>query len=414
MQRRPRAAPPADGRPRGIVVAPPRYALADALSRSLDRPLVSGNRIELLRSGEAAWAALFEAIDRACEHINLESPAFIAPALAASLAQRLIARAAAGVRVNLLLDGSTRGASREGALLRQSGICVCPSHWWARARRLLGGAAQHRRQRSLVVIDGRIAFMDCLAPPHSPAAGASPRVEGPVVARLQEVFIAHWRRESGTAPPQARYFPALDMRGRQRAALAACDAGRQARPLESALLAAIDAAQFSVLLDAAEHDAAVRDATGRATAGRTLARALMRAAERRVEVHVLLPATAGYGEGPVDRARHEALLRSGVRLHRRRLAPLQGDTCVIDGVWAAAGLMPVFDERLHRAELALIVLDGPFAAGMERLMRDDIALCRELHAHDAGAPLAPADGCRPSNAWWRARQWLSDRQRARP
>lgn len=401
VQRSPRAGRPAacphGGTGSGIVVAPPRYALAHALTRSLGQPLVSGNRIELLRTGEAAWARLFKAIDRAREHINLESPAFIAPALAASLAQRLIARAAVGVRVNLLLDGSTRGGSRDTALLRQSGIGVCRSAWWVRTRRLLVGTARRRTQRSLIVIDGCMAFLGGLAPPNSPNARSCLCIEGPAVALLQDLFIAHWHRESGSAPPQARYFPALDMRGTQRTALAACGSGRQARPLESALRAAIDAAQISVLIDAPEP---------------TLARALMRAAERGVEVHVLLPATARHGEGPIERARYHALLRSGVRLHRRRLAPLQDDSCVIDGVWANAGPLPDHDGRLHGTEPALIVLDGEFAAGIERRLRDDIVLCRELSARDTdleAADTATANGSRSSNAWWRASQWLSDR-----
>ncbi|MBA3589840.1 MAG: hypothetical protein H0W38_09670, partial [Methylibium sp.] len=217
----------------GIVVSPPRYALAHALTRSLGQPLVSGNRVELLRGGESAWAALFEAIDRAREHINLESPAFIAPAVAASLARRLIARAGAGVRVNLLLDGSRSGAARDATLLRQAGINVCASRWLARAQTWLGRTAQRHTQRSLslIVVDGHVAFLGGLAPPRSPGAGSCLRIEGPAVALLQDQFLTHWRHECGRAPPQARYFPALSPQGPHRTGLAACEAGWQARPL---------------------------------------------------------------------------------------------------------------------------------------------------------------------------------------
>lgn len=382
----------------GIVVAPPRYALAHALARSLGQPLVGGNRVELLHGGEPAWAALFAAIDRAREHINLESPAFVAPGLAASLAQRLMERAGAGVRVNLLLDGSRPGAARDTALLRRAGITVCPSHWLARARTLLGRAAHQHTQRSLVVIDGCVAFLGGLAPLRSPGAGSCLRVDGPAVAQLQDLFLVRWLRECGTAPPPARYFPPLGPRGTQRTGLAAVDAGWGVQPLRAALLAAIDAARHSVLVSGAP--------------GQCVSRALRLAAERGLEVRVLLPALQGHAGEPAECADQAALLRSGVRVHRRRMAPLHTDACVIDRVWAATASTLDFDRRLHSAELPLIVLDDDFGAGIERLLRGDIARCRELSAPVADAPNAgtgQAASPPTANAWQRGRQWLSER-----
>lgn len=386
----------------GVVVTPPRYVLAHALTRSLGQPLVSGNRVELIRAGEPAWATLFDAIDHAREHVNLESPAFVAPALAAALAQRLMTRAGEGVRVNLLLDGSRCDAARDTALLRQAGIGVCESRWLPRARALLGRASRRHTQRSLIVIDGRLAFLGGLAPLRSAGAGACLRVEGPVVALLQKHFVAHWRRECGTAPPQARYFPALAPRGTQRTGLAACDAGWQMKPFQPALLVAIDAAQEHVLIGGAPE--------------RTVAVALAHAAARGVEVQVLLPPAPEADEGQAQRARYCALLRAGVRLHRRCHAPLQPDTCVIDGVWTAFGGALDFDRRPHEADLTLIVLDNDFGAGIERMLRDDFALCRELTAPEAepadGAG-TPADSRPAGSAWMRARQWLNERWPAR-
>ncbi|MBA3589700.1 MAG: hypothetical protein H0W38_08940 [Methylibium sp.] len=178
--------------------------------------------------------------------------------------------------------------------------------------------------------------------------------------------------------------------------MAACEAGWQARPLQPALLAAVDAAQRRVLIGG--------------TPARSVAEALTGASARGVEVQVLLPALPEReGDEPAERARHRALLHSGAHLHRRRHMPLHADTCVIDGVWAAVGCALDFDRRLHGAELTLIVLDGDFGAGIERLLRDDIALSRELTAPEAEAShaaLAQADD--PAiTAWRRARQWLS-------
>jgi cardiolipin synthase len=354
------------------IVTPPQYALAHALTRSLGQPLVSGNRVELLRGGEPAWAALFDAIDRAREHVNIESAAFVAPAaLAAALAQRLIVRAGLGVRVNLLLDSSRPGAARDTALLRAAGIGVCESRWLPRLKAaVLDRLSAQQTRRSLIVIDGRVAFIGGLVPLRPARADGCLRVEGPVVARLQSLFVAHWRRECGTAPPPANYFPALVPRGPQRAALAACEAGWQPKPSQPALLAAIDAAQNTVLLAG--------------TLSAPLADALCRAAARGVAVQVMLPPDSDGRDRHrhAGNAAHAALLGAGVRLHRRHSAA-QADACVIDGVWAALGGAIDAGHRVHDAELTLIVLDGELGGRVERRLREELALGRELTARTA-------------------------------
>lgn len=389
----------------GIVIAPPRYALAHALTRSLGQPLVSGNRIELLCGGDPAWAALFDAIDRAREHVNLESPGRVNPALAAALAQRLMARAAAGVRVNLLLDGSRPGAARDATVLRQAGVGVCTPHRWPHIAALATRTVA--RQRSLIVIDGRIGFLGGLAPPWAGTdrRGSCLRVEGPAVALLQELFVAGWQRERGETLPRSRYFPALRPQGRQRAALAVQEAGGPAAPFPRALLAAIEAARHHVLLAGAANPSVLD--------------ALADAAARGIEVQWLLPIGSDAGVVRFPHARLRALLDAGVRLQRRRHAPLHAEACVIDGVWATVGAAPLQPGHhgADGAHTALIVLDEGFGAGIERMLRDDIALGQELTAAGLDAEAAAEAGCdrgdatasAPASAWSRGWQWLAER-----
>jgi cardiolipin synthase len=75
------------------------------------------------------------------------------------------------------------------------------------------------------------------------------RVEGPIVAHLQRLFIGHWVRYSPIALEGDEYFPALAATGTQRVALAACDAGRRRNPFYRALLGAIGAGATSRAAD---------------------------------------------------------------------------------------------------------------------------------------------------------------------
>src|SRR5262245_48543199 len=70
--------------------APARTAHAQALARSLGQPLLSGNQVDVLVDGPQTYAAMFEAIDNARDHINIESYIVEAEGPGEELAQRLL------------------------------------------------------------------------------------------------------------------------------------------------------------------------------------------------------------------------------------------------------------------------------------------------------------------------------------
>jgi cardiolipin synthase len=402
--------PPAGrGRPVAVPATPTRPPMppaptdasvhAAALVRSLGRPLLGGHRVDLLLDGPETYAAMFEAIAQARDHINLESYMIEPEGPGAELAHRLAERARAGVRVNLLFDsvGSIGTTSAYFHRLERAGINVCEFHPLRRLSTLLTRALHLRDHRKLMVVDGRIGFIggvniskrygsgptshadarraDRPAPDVAADPMASPwrdthlRVEGPVVAHLQRLFTTHWRQASMRPMEAATYFPPLRPAGEQRVALAACDAGRRSNPFYRALLAAIDAAQHRVLIT-----------TAYLVPPRRLLRALGRAAQRGVEVHVLLPGVSDvWAALHAGRSHYARLLRAGVHIHERHDRFVHAKTCVIDGVWSTVGSSN-FDWRsiLHNAEANLLVLDAGLAARMERVFRDDVAAAREI------------------------------------
>ena len=378
------------------------HSHAHALVAGLCEPLVTGNRVALLQDGPGTYAAMFDAIDNARDHVNLESYILEADGPGEEFARRLIARAKAGVRVNVLYDsfGSLGTPASYFDHLRANGVNVCEYNPLRRLGNLLSRALHLRDHRKLMVVDGRIGFIGGVNISSVYSAGSSPltsiagssapadgdpvktgwrdthvRVEGPIVAQLQRLFMRHWGKHSSIALRGTHYFPPLAAVGNQRVALAACDAGRRRNPFYRALLSALDAAQHRIFLT-----------TAYLVPTRRLMRSLIRARKRGVEVHLLLPGLSDFW-APLQagRSHYARLLRAGVHIHELHDALLHAKTCVIDGLWTTVGSSNLdWRSFLHNAEANLVVLDAALGQEMERVFMDDVARSQAIDRHDWG------------------------------
>ena len=381
------------------AIAPPPVAAqarAHALAAGLCEPLVAGNRVTLLQDGPDTYAAMFEAIADARDHVNLESYILEAEGPGEEFARRLVARARAGVRVNVLYDsfGSLGTPAAFFDDLRAQGVNVCEYNPLRRLGNLLSRALHLRDHRKLMVVDGRVGFIGGVNISSVYSAGSSPlaalsgseaaggqaapgpgwrdthvRVEGPIVAQLQRLFMRHWNRHSQVALRGTRYFPPLAPAGGHRVAVAACDAGRRRNPFYRALLAALDASQHRIYLT-----------TAYLVPTRRLMRALVRAARRGVEVRLLLPGVSDFW-APLQagRSHYARLLRAGVHLHELHDTLLHAKTCVIDGLWSTVGSSNLdWRSFLHNAEANVVVVDASLGAEMERVFLADVARSREI------------------------------------
>jgi cardiolipin synthase len=386
-------APWADStRPPPLPGIPARIVHAHALARSLGQPLLSGNQVDVLVDGPQTYAAMFEAIDHARDHINIESYIVEAEGPGEELAQRLIARRRQGVSVNLLFDsfGSFGTSARYFEQLRRGGITLCEYNPLRRLATSLSRALHLRDHRKLMVVDGRVGFIGGINISGVYSSGSAGivknaarsakgsqagwrdthvRVEGPVVAELQRLFIRHWQRFARDPMQHGRYFPALHAVGEHRVGVAATDAGTGRNPFYRALLAAIDAAQHRVLLTSAYF-----------VPTRRLVQALTDAAQRGVEVSLVLPGISDFW-APLQagRSHYSRLLRAGVRIHELHDRLLHAKTSVIDGVWATIGSSNLdWRSFLHNAEANVIVLDAGFGAQVESVFWADVDACNEV------------------------------------
>ncbi len=383
---------PSIGRPAPLMAA---HSHAHALVAGLCEPMVTGNRVDLLQDGPGTYAAMFEAIEGARDHVNLESYILEAEGPGEEFARRLIAKAKAGVRVNVLYDsfGSLGTPASYFEHLQANGVNVCEYNPLRRLGNLLSRALHLRDHRKLMVVDGRIGFIGGVNISSVYSAGSSPlaamsgsgagdgeapkpgwrdthvRVEGPIVAQLQRLFMRHWSRHSSIALRGTHYFPPLAPVGNQRVALAACDAGRRRNPFYRALLSALDASQHRIFLT-----------TAYLVPTRRLMRSLLRAARRGVDVHLLLPGVSDFW-APLQagRSHYTRLLRAGIHLHELHDTLLHAKTCVIDGLWTTVGSSNLdWRSFLHNAEANLVVLDAGLAKEMETVFMADVARSKEI------------------------------------
>ena len=171
-----------------------------ALVEIAGRPVVPGNRAELLIDGEATFGAIFEAIDAAEREVLVQFYIVRDDALGRALHARLVAAARRGVDVRFLYDalGSFRLGRRYPAELREAGVQV---HAIRGPRRPVGRLGLNfRNHRKTVVVDGRTGFTGGQNIGQEYVDGGDfeawrdtfLRLEGPMVAQLRTVFAQDW------------------------------------------------------------------------------------------------------------------------------------------------------------------------------------------------------------------------------
>jgi cardiolipin synthase len=367
---------------------------AQALVQGRAGPLVtSGNRVELLVGGDGYFPQLLAAIEAAQRSVHLESYIFADDVIGVRVADALVAAAARGVQVHLLVDGFG-GGEHARRLLQQLGPqgvhmqIFRPERWWRLERKLL-----RRLHRKLVVVDDRVAFVgginivsDYTEVPEAEGGRRAARYdfavrcEGPIVAAVALAAQRLWwtlalvqrGRRAGPRPrglvPQPRHD------GGVRAALLLRDNLRNRATIERAYLRAIEGAHEEVII-----------ANAYFLPGRRFRSALRAAAARGVRVRLLLQGQVEYPlQHHAQRALYGSLLDGGIEIHEYRPSYLHAKVAVVDGRWSTVGSSNIDPYSLLLArEANVVVFDPGFAARLRAelvhsIERDGI----ELRAQD--------------------------------
>ena len=378
---------------------------------------VGGNRLTLLKNGEQYFPALVAAIDAAQVEVFLETYIFADDRIGNLVADALARTAARGVPTRLLIDGfgAHDFASRFRDMLSKAnadvlvfGPDVSPWPPWRQRMRL------RRMHRKLASIDGAVAFVgginiiddydmpDQIPPRYDYAV----RIEGPLAARVRAEASNFWARVSrGTFGRRWRWPASATLAGRaqrqvlanrpdpgqQRAALVVRDNLRHRRDIEKAYLELIDAACEEMVIASAYF-----------FPGRKFRMALARAAQRGVNVTVLLQGKVEYRLlHYASRALYGPLLLVGVRIHEYHRSFLHAKVAVFDGRIASVGSSNIDPFSLLLAREANVFVDDAAFAGKLRA---------SLHeAIENGSRTVPRRNWRRLPLIVRARIWISYR-----
>jgi cardiolipin synthase A/B len=197
--------------PVGIPNRAQESLLEQAFSRAAGAPLVTGNRVVLLRDATANYPAWLSAIRAARKTVLLESYIFDDDVVGLEFAAALAERAKSGVRVRVIRDWvGTFASARRGLFgrLRGAGVDVRrfnPPAWDSPFGVL------RRDHRKMIAVDGEVAFVSgvCIGRRWlgDPRRGLDPwrdtgiEVRGPAVAHVERAFAHVW---AATGPPFAR------------------------------------------------------------------------------------------------------------------------------------------------------------------------------------------------------------------
>jgi cardiolipin synthase A/B len=353
-------------------------------------PLVLGNRLTLLQNGPATYQAMFAAIREAQDHINLETYIFDDDEIGRQFADLLLDRQAAGVQVNIIYD-SVGGLMTPAAFydrLRDGGIQLLefnPVMPLAGNRK--SWLLNNRDHRKQLVIDGRTAFIGGInisdsyssAPrrkhvgkrgdPSSGWRDTHVRIEGPVVAEFQKLFMDTWARQKGDALAARAYFPDLEKHGEEIVRAIGSTPDDAHNLIYLTLMSAISHAELQVHVTIAYF-----------APDPQLLKAFTDAAQRGVDVRLILPShTDSWPIFHLGRSHYTELLRGGVKIHERRGAVMHAKTAYIDGVWSTIGSTNLdWRSFLHNDEINAVIVSRGFAAQMQAMFAEDLAESDEI------------------------------------
>ncbi len=359
------------------------YALHDAqyqraLGVMLGPPITGGNRFEAFQNGDRIFPPMLAAIRGARKSITFETYIYWSGDIGREFADALSERARAGVKVHVLLDW-VGSAKVDGDFVREmesAGVQIRKFHkpgWYDIAR------MNNRTHRKLLVVDGRTGFTGGvgIAPEWTGDAqdaghwrDSHYKVEGPVVAQMQAVFMDNWVKVSGDVLHGETYFPPIPPMGEGRAQVFSSSPSGGSESMHLMYLLSIAAATRSIDLSSAYF---VPDDL---TVG-----ALMAAMQRGVRLRIITP-------GPIidsqtvrgaSRAAWGPLLKAGAEISEYQPTMFHCKVFTVDGLLVSVGSTN-FDNRSFRLndEANLNIYDETFAAEQTAQFEADLRRSKRL------------------------------------
>lgn len=345
------------------------------MGQLLGPPLLPGNEVKILRNGEEIFPAMLAAIRAAERTITFENFLWHEGRIANAFADALAERARAGVKVHVLQDAF----GCQGLRARAMNKLRKPPVELEIFRGAMLSQFNFRTHRKLLVVDGSVGFIGgvCIADEWD-GNGVTPgnwrdthyRVEGPVVAQMQQAFLDNWMQTRAQVLHGEKFFPKLEQKGALNCQAFKSSAGEGA-----------DSARLMFLLSIAAARKSIKIANAFFIPDDLCRRTLVEARGRGIEVDVIAPGPDN--DAPLARAagrsRWKPLLEAGVRMWEYQPARYHCKYMIVDDCWCSVGSTN-FDHRSLRLneEANLNIHDPSFAAKHRRVFEEDLSRSREI------------------------------------
>nr|WP_232246680.1 phospholipase D-like domain-containing protein [Kitasatospora mediocidica] len=350
-----------------------KQELRRRLERLIGIAATEGNTLLPLRNGDEIFPAMLSAVRAARYTVDMTTFVYWRGQIARDFAAALAAKAAEGVRVRLLLDGFG-GRLIENDVLEtmvRAGVDVA---WFRRPVRLSPLKQNHRCHRKVLVVDAVTAFTggvgiaeEWCGDARHPGEWRDTHVQvtGPAVDGLAAAFAQNWAecREEGLYDEHDQ-FPRHQQSGGAVVQVVRGSASVGWQDMQTLMRVVITSARRRLRL-----------ATAYFAPDRYFVELLCQAAERGVEVEILLP-------GPHTDKRvcqlagerfYQELARRGVRVWHFQPTMMHAKVITVDGVAALVGSTNFNRRSLdHDEEVMLAVLDEHFTARLDTHFDEDL------------------------------------------
>lgn len=368
---------------------PPAFSeLLLQISELSHAPIFKESRAELLIDGPATYRVMAEAIEQARQSIYLETYIFADDKVGQQFAERLRAKARAGVSVCVIYDsiGSVGSSDEFFKDMEAAGVHVIE---YNPINPLDAGnplRVNNRDHRKLLIVDDAVAFTGGINFSETYSSSSTRKsaqkkltdgwrdthiaIYGPAVAGFKHTFLEQWDKQRGPADLVHDSSAMPEKAGDDLiVALQSEGEGTEESPIYRAYLEAIEMAVERIWITQAYF---VPD--------EKLLDHLKHAAQRGVDVRIVVP---GISDSNIvlyaSRSHYGDLIESGVRIYENSSSLLHAKTAVIDGVWSTVGSSNLdFRSFLHNDEVNAIVLGRDFGRQMEGQFKRDMEVSRAV------------------------------------
>ncbi|HEX6596591.1 MAG TPA: phospholipase D-like domain-containing protein [Acidimicrobiales bacterium] len=344
-----------------------------ALEGLLGVPATEGNHIDVLRNGDEIFPAVFDAIRSARRTVDFLTFVYWEGSIGEEVAEALIERAKAGVRVRVLLD-AVGSHTMDSRLVEEMDRAGCLVERFRPVTKVKFWENNHRTHRKVLICDEEVAFTGGVGIAdewRGQARNAAEwrdthfRVRGPAVDGLRAAFLQNWAESRRALFDEGvDQFPEQPQDGPSLVQVIRGESVAHWSDITTLMRSLLCLAQRRV-----------RITTAYFVPDEGTSELLCGAAGRGVDVQVLLP-------GPhIDKrfvqvaaeSQYADLLEAGVKLWTYQPTMLHAKVMTVDGLIANVGSAN-FDSRslVLDDEVNLVVFDPQVVAELDRHFDEDL------------------------------------------